>query len=83
VRDLSIEPNKVSQVSFLAYVDAIVPAILIGQIIGRYGNYQNQELYGAVISSGSYTNTIQNLFPLMNINGIVHQPLFFYESCLN
>jgi phosphatidylglycerol:prolipoprotein diacylglycerol transferase len=84
VRDFSTEPNAVRQVSFLAYVDAIVPAILIGQIIGRYGNYQNQELYGSIINNGSYANFIQHLFPLMQIDdGKIHQPLFFYESSLN
>jgi phosphatidylglycerol:prolipoprotein diacylglycerol transferase len=83
VRDFSTQPNKVRQVSFLAYVDAIVPAILIGQIIGRYGNYQNQELYGKIIKDNSYANIVQHLFPLMNINGFIYQPLFFYESCIN
>jgi phosphatidylglycerol:prolipoprotein diacylglycerol transferase len=63
-------------------VDAVVPAILIGQIIGRYGNYQNQELFGRAIQ-GQYANFIEHLFPLMNINGTVYQPLFFYESSLN
>jgi phosphatidylglycerol:prolipoprotein diacylglycerol transferase len=82
VRDFSTKPNKVRQVSFLAYVDAIVPAILIGQIIGRYGNYQNEELYGRAID-GSYANFIEHLFPLMRIDGSVYQPLFFYESTLN
>jgi phosphatidylglycerol:prolipoprotein diacylglycerol transferase len=60
VRDFSTEPNKVRQISFLAYVDTVVPAILIGQIIGRYGNYQNQEVYGAIINNVSYANLIEH-----------------------
>jgi phosphatidylglycerol:prolipoprotein diacylglycerol transferase len=83
VRDISTEPNKVRQISFLAYVDAIVPAILIGQIIGRYGNYQNQELYGSIITNDSYKSFIKHLFPLMDISGEVRQPLFLYESFFN
>lgn len=88
VRDFSTQPNKVRQVSFLAYVDAIVPAIIIGQIIGRYGNYQNEEVYGKLINTGPYADFIKKLFPLMDtpqgasIAGI-YQPLFFYESFLN
>ena len=30
----------------LALMDAIAPAVLIGQAIGRFGNYFNQELFG-------------------------------------
>jgi phosphatidylglycerol:prolipoprotein diacylglycerol transferase len=69
-------------------VDAIVPAIIIGQIIGRYGNYQNEEVYGKLINTGPYADFIKKLFPLMDtpqgasIAGI-YQPLFFYESFLN
>jgi prolipoprotein diacylglyceryl transferase len=33
-------------VKFLAFGDAVVPAIAIGQAIGRFGNWFNQELFG-------------------------------------
>jgi len=33
--------------SFTKWVDVIAPAIPLGQAIGRWGNYVNQELYGA------------------------------------
>jgi phosphatidylglycerol:prolipoprotein diacylglycerol transferase len=64
------------------YVDAIVPAILIGQVLGRYGNYMNQELHGSAMT-GSWANFISYLFPYMKIDGEICRPLFFYESFFN
>lgn len=51
--------------------DVCAPALMIGQIIGRWGNFVNAEVYG------SETNS---LFA-MSINGAPGvQPLFLYES---
>lgn len=84
VRDLSREPERVRQISIFVYIDAIAPAILLGQVIGRYGNYMNGEVYGAVMStSGGWSHFIQSLFPKMLTGGEWHQPLFFYESLIN
>jgi prolipoprotein diacylglyceryl transferase len=33
-------------VSFITYLDAVVPGVLVAQAIGRMGNYFNQELFG-------------------------------------
>lgn len=82
VRDESSNPVAVRQVSVWVYADAIVPAILMGQLIGRYGNYMNQEVYGFDIS-GSWAHFVNNLFPYMNINGSVKEPLFLIESFSN
>lgn len=82
VRDNTSNPVAVRQVSVWVYADAIVPAILIGQVLGRYGNYMNQEVYGSVIN-GSWANFVHNLFPYMNIDGSVREPLFLIESFSN
>lgn len=37
-------------VSFWKIADAVVPALALGQAIGRWGNYFNQELYGGPTS---------------------------------
>lgn len=54
--------------------DICAPGLLIGQAIGRYGNFFNAEVYGNVTNS----------FLGMSINGgpPVH-PLFLYESTWN
>ena len=36
--------------NFLHWVDIAAPALALGQAIGRWGNYVNQELYGAPTS---------------------------------
>lgn len=63
-------------------LDILVPGLLIGQSIGRWGNFFNQEAFGAI-------TTIENLQKLglpnfiiqgMNIDGFYRQPTFLYES---
>ncbi|MDR3257190.1 MAG: prolipoprotein diacylglyceryl transferase [Mycoplasmataceae bacterium] len=83
VRDLTTEPNKVRKISMWVYVDAIAPAIFIGQVLGRWGNYMNQEVYGSIISSGGYKDFITNLLPYMQNGANVYQPLFLYEGIAN
>lgn len=62
------------KLSFLRVADACAPGLLIGQLIGRWGNFVNAEVYGRETTS---------LFR-MSINGAagVH-PLFLYESVWN
>lgn len=78
--------SYVRQVSMWVYADAIIPCILVGQIIGRWGNYFNQELYGAAISEQQLMwlkNVMPKVFENMLINGSYRQPLFLYESFAN
>ena len=64
----------------------LIPNILIGQAIGRWGNFFDQNVYGQIID-----NPDQGLFSLlpeyirdgMYIDGFYRQPLFLYESILN
>lgn len=65
---------KVKKLSFLKVADIAAPGLLIGQAIGRYGNFFNAEVYG-----------FETALPWgMSINGAnpVH-PLFLYESAWN
>ena len=91
VRDTLLSPEKpaVRQVSMWVYTDAIVPCILIGQIIGRWGNYFNQEVYGLLITPTDgnmwFLNFMSKVLPYMyvdNLGGYV-QPLFLYEGMIN
>lgn len=73
--------------SIWIYADAIVPTILLGQAIGRWGNFFNGEIYGAAVSPDSLV-WLKNLMPgvydhMCDSNGIYYQPLFLYESFMN
>ena len=63
------------KISFLNVADLAVLGLLIGQIIGRWGNFVNGEAYGV---------DVENFFLGMSINGgpDVH-PIFLYESLWN
>ncbi len=75
--------SKRRNISFLSWVDITAPALALGQAIGRWGNFVNQELYGAptdlpwAISIG----------PMHRLPGYLEQatyhPLFLYESLWN
>ncbi len=46
VRIVENDLPKIVKPSFLIFVDCIIPLILIGQAIGRWGNFFNGELFG-------------------------------------
>ncbi|QPC29412.1 prolipoprotein diacylglyceryl transferase [Mesomycoplasma hyorhinis] len=64
----------------------ILPAVLIGQAIGRWGNFTNHEVYGKVDYTGQYVDWLgywirRNMFISDSVepNGALRVPLFFYE----
>ncbi len=80
--------HKIQKVSMWMYFDAIVPAILIAQFIGRWGNYCNKEVYGAIVQNDNFTWFLYKVFPGMYITDKFgqtawRQPLFFYEGMGN
>ncbi|MEG1581870.1 MAG: prolipoprotein diacylglyceryl transferase [Clostridia bacterium] len=65
--------------NFFDIADVLVPLVLMCQAIGRWGNFFNEEVYGALI-----TDPAMQWFPLaVNIGGEFYQALFFYEFVLN
>lgn len=73
---------KKYKLNFLRVTDICAPALLLAQAIGRWGNFFNQEAYGAATT----LETLQKLhipkfiIDGMNITGIYHHPTFLYES---
>lgn len=61
-------------------LDLLAPALSLGQAIGRWGNFFNQELYGQPTSSffGIFITPANRLINFENYS--LFQPLFFYES---
>lgn len=72
---------KWRKVDFVRLVDTIIVVVLLSQAIGRWGNFFNQEIYGA-----SITNPAWQFFPsavYIARAGGFYQATFFYESVLN
>ncbi|MFD1038850.1 prolipoprotein diacylglyceryl transferase [Virgibacillus byunsanensis] len=78
---------RVKKVSFWQIVDITAPGIILGQAIGRWGNFMNQEAHGGPISESTY-NSFHQYLPdfIMNqmcIDGVMYHPTFLYESLWN
>ncbi len=69
------------RVSFWQLADAIVPGLALGQAIGRWGNYFNQELFGKPVEWGIPIDFVNREFPYFKQTHF--HPTFFYESILN
>ena len=70
---------KVKKISLGATLDLVLMAFLIGQAIGRWGNFFNREAFGAE------TDTWLRMGLLDTFTGTVtyHHPTFLYESLWN
>lgn len=69
--------------SFLRIADICAPSLLIGQMIGRWGNFVNQEAYGGETTESFLRNTLHLpnfIVDQMYIGGAFRHPTFLYES---
>ncbi|MCK1984950.1 MULTISPECIES: prolipoprotein diacylglyceryl transferase [Peribacillus] len=76
---------KVKKVSFWKLADIAAPSLLLGQAIGRWGNFMNQEAHGGEITRSFLENMHLPEFIInqMYINGTYYHPTFLYESIWN
>ncbi|MCY8935835.1 prolipoprotein diacylglyceryl transferase [Peribacillus frigoritolerans] len=76
---------KVKKVSFWKLVDIATPSLLLGQAIGRWGNFMNQEAHGGEVTRSFLENMHLPEFIInqMYINGTYYHPTFLYESIWN
>ena len=73
--------SRAAKFPFLKLIDLVIPSLILGQAIGRWGNFVNQEAFGALV-----TNPNLQFFPLavyIESLGEWHQATFFYESFCN
>lgn len=71
------------KMSFAVWADIAAPAVALGQAIGRWGNYFNQELYGAP-SDLPWAIQIDPQYRLPEFaNEDTYHPTFLYESIWN
>lgn len=69
------------KIPFLKFADIVIPSLPLGQAIGRWGNFVNQEAFGNLV-----TNNRLQFFPYavyIEELGEWHQATFFYESLCN
>ncbi|CAG9614613.1 Phosphatidylglycerol--prolipoprotein diacylglyceryl transferase [Bacillus rhizoplanae] len=68
--------------SFWKLADIVAPSILLGQAIGRWGNFMNQEAHGGEVTR-QFLESLhlpQFIINQMYIDGVYYQPTFLYES---
>lgn len=66
-----------------ATADIIAPSLILGQAIGRWGNFFNQEAHGGPVSSDFISNFPGFIQKGMYIQGQYYHPTFLYESLWN
>ena len=83
--------------NFLKFVDTAVTGLILGQIIGRYGNFMNREAFGEYTNSlfamrlkvdevnpSSITDVMtEHMQTIDGVNYIQVHPTFLYESVWN
>lgn len=74
---------KIKKVKLLPLLDLLAPSIILGQAIGRIGNYINQEGFGPPTNLpwGVYIDLAHR--PLQYLSSTHFHPTFFYEAILN
>lgn len=81
---------RYKKIPFLKMFDATVLGVMIGQILGRWGNFFNGEAYGAQVPEGSFLYfarmglTSSNTWHDFGTTQMVYvHPTFLYESVWN
>lgn len=72
-------------VSFWKLADIAAPSIILGQAIGRWGNFMNQEAHGGEVTRSFLEGLYLPDFIInqMYIDGTYYHPTFLYESLWN
>lgn len=87
--------TKVKNLNFWLVADTAAPSLLLGQIIGRWGNFFNREAFGGytdnIFAMRYLKEQVHNIAPsvlekVITVNGIEYiqvHPTFLYESMWN
>ena len=77
-----LNQTKKHQKSIIQTTDILVPGLIIGQAIGRWGNFFNQEAHGTAVTLSFLKSLHLPNFIIngMYINGAYYHPTFLYES---
>ncbi|MDI6452134.1 prolipoprotein diacylglyceryl transferase [Peloplasma aerotolerans] len=76
--------TKKKKINFWILADMLAIGFLVGQIVGRWGNFMNAEAYGPIIESQFILNILPGFIKeQMFIAGNYHHPTFLYEGIWN
>jgi len=75
--------SRKKHISFLRLLDLFAPAVLIGQVFGRFGNYFNEELFGRPLDAWWALQIHITARPAQYAAFETFHPLFAYEILLN
>ena len=70
--------SRAKKLPYLKLADLAAPSFAVGQCVGRWGNFLNQEAYGAAVTDPAW-----QFFPaavFIPEDGLWHFATFFYES---
>ena len=80
-----LEPVLVCEVNFAEWTDIAAPGLALGQAIGRWGNFMNQEAHGGEVSRSFLESLMlpEWIINQMYIDGAYYHPTFLYEVLWN
>ncbi|NEM90188.1 prolipoprotein diacylglyceryl transferase [Galbitalea soli] len=77
--------SRLSGLRFWSFADAVVPGLLIGQVIGRLGDWFRQDYFGlpTELPWGLAINRPNDAVPIGLADSTLFQPVFLYEMIWN
>lgn len=75
--------GRKKKISFFKITDVFALAIILGQAIGRWGNYFNEELFGKPLQTWWALHVSIGARPAQYLTEQTFHPLFLYEMVLN
>ena len=75
--------SQLKKQNFLNILDVLIPSVVLGQAIGRWGNFFNNEAFGIPTSMPWKLFIPLNNRPIVFINDSYFHPTFLYESIWN
>ncbi len=74
---------KIKKINLMAGLDLAAPSIILGQVIGRFGNFINQEGFGEPTDLPWGVFIEKQYRPQEFLSSTYFHPTFFYEAILN
>lgn len=69
---------KWKKIRYVRLADLVAPSVALGQAVGRWGNFLNQEAYGVAVTDPRWQFFPVSVF--IQRDGLWHCATFFYES---